>query len=666
MKFKSITTQITILFGVIISIICIGLSLSAYSNSSEALKSNINENLLEIAQADAKIISEKINAQLNALEALANSSWLNGDELTTYEKLILLQDEVERSGHKSMMIADANGLTESTIGTSVDVHDRDYFIKALSGESAVSDPMISQTDGSVVVVFAVPIKDGDKIKGVLIARRDGNELNNYIAEMQQNGQEIYMINAEGTTIAHNDINLVLEMYNIFDDYEVNPELEQLYHIHKKMVEGENGVGEYTYKGVSKYLGYYPVEGTNWSLAVTAEKSLVMAKVTAMTRNLAIISLSYLLFNIGLTILIARNISRPIKKTSEYLNTISTGDFTVEISNKLLEKRDEIGRLAKSLDQMQNSMRAMIKAVADESAIVRQMMNTINTNMQDLDESIEEISATTEELSAGTEETAASSEEMNAITLDVEKAIESIASKAQEGAATANKVSQMSKEMKIRAASSKQEALDVYSKTKVNLQSAIEQAQAVDQINELSNTILEITSRTNLLALNAAIEAARAGEAGRGFAVVADEIRKLAEGSQSSASRIQEVTNTVLSVVNALSMSSMDIVEFIDKKVLGDYEYLVKASERYNELSMVMDDIVTDFSSTSEELLASIQNMVQAISQISASANDEAAGASNIAKKTEEIVQMAERVVNLANTSNEKSEKLIELVKQFKI
>ncbi|MFU0826825.1 MAG: hypothetical protein ACFWTJ_04675 [Lachnoclostridium sp.] len=118
--------------------------------------------------------------------------------------------------------------------------------------------------------------------------------------------------------------------------------------------------------------------------------------------------------------------------------------------------------------------------------------------------------------------------------------------------------------------------------------------------------------------------------------------------------------------SSLSSSSMEIMEFIDKKVLIDYEGLVQASERYNDLSMTMNNIVTDFSSTSEELLASIQNMVQSITHISSAANDEATGATNIAQKTAEIAKMAENVVNLASSSKEKSESLIKLVNQFKI
>jgi len=666
MKFKSITKQITLLYGVLMFVICAGLGISSYLSSSDALKTNIDENILEIASADAKIISEKVNTQLNALEALANSPWIKSNELTIDEKMVLLQDEVKRSGHKIIMLANTNGITHSTIGGSVDIHDREYFIKALSGENAVSDPLVSKTDGSVVVAFAVPIMEGNKVTGVLVAKRDGNELSNYTTEMQYNEQQIFMINNKGNMIANSDQYSVLGLYNIFEEYEKNPELEGVYNIARKMAEGEHGVGEYVLNGETTYIGYCPVEGTNWSLAVTIPKSVVMAKVDNLTKIMIILSAFFLLIGIGLTILIALNISRPIKETTKHLNIMSTGDFTVDISKKLLAKKDEIGSLANSLAKMQNSMRTMIKAVIDESSNVSQMLTAINNDMYGLNENIEEISSTTEQLSAGTEETAASSQEMNATSLEVEKAIESVASKAQEGTVTVNKVIKISKEMREKAIAAKQETLEIYGRTKVNLQNAIEQSKAVNQINELSNAILDITSQTNLLALNAAIEAARAGEAGKGFAVVAEEIRNLAESSKTSVSRIQEVTNEVLTVVNALTSSSMEIAEFIDKKVLNDYDGILKVSERYNKLSMVINDIVTEFSSTSEELLASVQNMVQAINQITTAANEEAMGATNIAQKISVIVNMVENVVNLTNKSNEKSESLIKLVKQFKI
>jgi len=666
MKFKNITTRMTMLFGMLMFVVCLGLGVLAYLSANDALKASIDENLLEIAQADAKVVGEKIRTQLNALEALAESPWIVSDELTVDEKIELLQNEVKRSGHINMLIADVNGEGKNTDGINVSVREREYFVKALAGESNVADPIPNKMDQSIVIIFAVPIKDGNNVVGVLAAIRDGNDLSNFTNEMMFNEREVFMINNQGTTVANPDRNRVLEAYNIFEEYKANPDLEQIYVLQKKMAEGEKCVGQYTFNGVTKYMGYHPVEGTTWSLGVTAPKSVVMAKVDELTTRMIVLDVFFLLVGIGLTFLIARNISRPIKETTQYLNVIATGDFTEEISEKLLAMEDEIGSLARSLDKMKSSIRKMVREVVDQSADVRQMLNTINNNIYSLNESIEEISATTEQLSAGTEETAASSEEMNATSLEIEKALESVASKAQEGATAVTNVSMMSEEMKQKAIASKEEALEIYGRTKANLQRAIEQSKAVNQIDELSNAILEITSQTNLLALNAAIEAARAGEAGRGFAVVAEEIRKLAEGSKASVSRIQEVTHEVLAVVNALSSSSMELEEFIDKKVLNDYEGLVQTGESYSKNSMMIHDIVTGFSSTSEELLASMQNMVQAITQITTAANEEAVGATNIAQEIEAIVRKAENVVNLASKANEKSEALIELVKHFKV
>ncbi|HEY8363500.1 MAG TPA: methyl-accepting chemotaxis protein [Tissierellaceae bacterium] len=666
MKTKSITTKISIFFGILIFIICMGLGAFAYIEASDALRSKIDEDLVELAVANAKFITEKINTQFNALESLANSPWINSDQFSLQEKLKFLQNEVERSGHKTLMIVDTNGIATNTTGEVVDVSERDYFKKALLGENAVTDPMISKTDGSVVVVFAVPIKQGNKVTGVLVARRDGNELSNYTKEMEFNQHQVFMVNNEGTVIASEVTSDVMEMYNFFKAYETDPGLEELCNLVKKMNAGEKGVGEYTQNGVTKYMGYSPVEGTNWSLAITAPKSVVMAKINSLTKVMIGLSVIFLLVGVAITIILSSKITQPIKEASNYLNIMATGDFTIEIPEKLLKKEDEVGNLANSLEKMQSSLRNMIKTIVEEFTNVGHMLNEINNNMFSLNESIEEISATTEQLSASTEETAASTEEMNATSLELEKAIEVVATKAQEGSLTINKVSKLSEDMKLSSISSKEKALEIYSRTKANLENAIEQSKAVNQINELSNTILSITEQTNLLALNAAIEAARAGDAGRGFAVVADEIRKLSENSRSSVTKIQDMISEVIAVVNALSTSSEEIIDFIDKKVLNDYESVVQNSEQYNELSNTINDIVTEFSAISQELLSSVQNLVQAINQIAASSNEEAAGVANIAERASSIVNMTEKVVDLTNKSNKESHSLIELVKQFKI
>jgi methyl-accepting chemotaxis protein len=583
MQFKSIRTKLSIVFAVLILFICSGLGFISYLYSEGALMDNINESLSNLSKEASKVVQERVDSKLNALEVLAESDLIKGEELNINEKLQVLKSETQRGNHLWMAIVDVDGNVITTDGDTENVADLEYFQKAKSGSRAVSDPYRSKITNDLVVAYAVSIKDSDKVKGVLVSIRDGYELSALTNDIHigKNG-EAFMINNNGTTVAHKDKNLVMQMDNDFENVKKDAQLESLVELEKQMVAGKEGVGEYTYNDVTKYMGYAPVDGTNWSLALTAPRSEVMAKVNSLLKTVLIASIIILVVGIVITYLIALNISKPLKTASEYLEIVASGDFTNEAPVKLLKAKDEIGTLANAINAMQSSIKNIIKEVIDESSNVSEMLNNINSDMEQLNGSIVEISATTEELSAGTEETASSTEEMSATSTEIEKAAESIAIEAQEGAAIVNSVSKMAEEMRQNAIKSKEDAIQVYGSTKNSLQEAIEQSKTVEQINELADGILTITSQTNLLALNAAIEAARAGEAGKGFAVVADEIRNLAENSKDMVTRIQEVTNTILEAVNNLSYSSGQILEFIDQKVLSDYDTLVESSNKYSE------------------------------------------------------------------------------------
>jgi methyl-accepting chemotaxis protein len=456
------------------------------------------------------------------------------------------------------------------------------------------------------------------------------------------------------------------MHNAIEAAKQDKGLSELAKLIVSMSEGKEGTGEYSYKGISKYMGYAAVEGYGWSLAITAPKSEVMEKVNQMALTILVISIVFITISILITIWIAKSISKPIKLVSEHLQIVSQGDFTQDIPKGLLNRKDETGVLAGAMYNMQKSIKDILKNVMEKSVSVSQSLGIINSNMDLLNKNIEEISATSEELSAGAEETAVATEEMNTSSTEIEKTVEAIAVKAQEGAGMVSDISRMSEEMRNNAVSSKANTIDIYTKNKKYLQKAIEQSKAVNQINELSEAILDITSQTNLLSLNAAIEAARAGEAGKGFAVVAEEIRRLAQNSKMAVSRIQEVTEIIIAAVVDLSSSSSEILEFIDGHVLKDYETLVSTSEEYSHSSVGMNDMVMDFSASSEELFATIRNMVQTIDNITSASNEEAQGAYNIAQEASAIAGKSNEVIKLAETTKDKSNSLVDAVSVFKI
>jgi methyl-accepting chemotaxis protein len=248
--------------------------------------------------------------------------------------------------------------------------------------------------------------------------------------------------------------------------------------------------------------------------------------------------------------------------------------------------------------------------------------------------IDETAATTEQLSASMQETAATAQEINATAQDIEVAVNYIAEKADDGAVSANETRIKAGRLKDEAILSSKNADNIYTNMKQQLQSAIEQSQEVSKVEMLAQAILQITSQTNLLALNAAIEAARAGEAGRGFAVVADEIRKLAEQSSQTAVTIKNIIKPVTTSVENLAQSSSELLEFIDKDVSDDYRKFINTAQEYANDAEGFNGLMNEFSVTASQLNSSIMGVVKAIHEVSTTANEGAAGVTDINRKAD--------------------------------
>ncbi|SUY46110.1 methyl-accepting chemotaxis sensory transducer [Clostridium putrefaciens] len=368
----------------------------------------------------------------------------------------------------------------------------------------------------------------------------------------------------------------------------------------------------------------------------------------------------------LSLTISKSIVKPLEISVEYLNTISRGDLTLEVPEIFNKRKDEIGIMGKSMVLMKESLTELIRSLKIESSNIESIVNSTLQNVSDLNANIEEVSATTEELSAGMEETAASSEEMNASSEEIERAVQSIANRAQDGAVSAARISKRAIDIKSEVIESQQKMSVIFSNNKESLEKAIENSKVVKQINILSESIMQITSQTNLLALNAAIEAARAGESGRGFSVVAEEIRKLAEQSKDTVIEIQNVTGKVTKSVNDLSDSSNELLKFMSVDVGNDYDNMASVAQMYSEDANLIDELVTDFSLTSQELLASTEEIIKTIEQVAQASNEGAEGTGTIAEKTIYITQRSLEITKETEKSKEVANKLKIEVDKFKI
>ncbi len=368
--------------------------------------------------------------------------------------------------------------------------------------------------------------------------------------------------------------------------------------------------------------------------------------------------------ISVLTLITISIVKPLKKSLAHIEEIAQGDFSKEFEQDLLKRKDDFGQLADSLEKMRSEMNNLIGEVKSEALEITGMVQEIDTSLQALDDQIENVSATTEELAAGMEETAASSEEINAMSHEIESAAKSIAERSQDGANEADEIRERAVKIKKDTDENDRRTRSIHEEINESLTKALDDIKVVDQINVLAKSIMDITGQTNLLALNASIEAARAGEAGKGFAVVADEIRVLAEQSKAAVAHIQEVTVNVTAAVENLANDAERLLEFVGNDVVESLGGFAEMANSYNSDAANVDSLVTDFSASSEQLLASINGVMDAISDVSKTATEGATGTTDIAEKVGIVVQETEAIKQKAETTYHSAEKLQKNVERF--
>lgn len=375
--------------------------------------------------------------------------------------------------------------------------------------------------------------------------------------------------------------------------------------------------------------------------------------------------SYIIASLIILFLL-RGIFKPYDRVIEILNNLSNFNLTNKISEKYIKRNDEIGDIARATDAMQKSLLEMIINIKESAVLLKSHGETIKVDMAEFMNNVNVVSEVTEGLSAGMEENAAAAEEMNATANEIEKSIEAISANAEKVSKSTNEIQEDATIIKSEFLDAAQKANIIFGEVREKLETAFKNIQVVEQINVLTETIMQITSQTNLLALNAAIEAARAGEAGKGFSVVAEEIRKLAERSKMAASEIQRVTNQVNSAVGYLSEGAMELMRFVKNDVSKDYDSMVEFAEKYSKDAESIKNMGVYFEQSAKNVLESIRSISEVIEQVTISTNDGAEGTSNIANSISEISRKTANINNIVIESDSRANKLISEVLVFKI
>lgn len=376
-------------------------------------------------------------------------------------------------------------------------------------------------------------------------------------------------------------------------------------------------------------------------ALTAEYNKAVLKNT-MIVVLSVIALLITLYSVF--ILIIRKLIVANHEINDIIRGIdqSEGDLTKRIS---ILSNDEISDLGNGINTFMGKLQSIMKMIIENSRKLEEVVSEVQESVRTSNDSASDLSAVTEELSATMQEVGHSATIINQNADSVRSEVEMIADKS-------NSINEYSKRMKENADKMELDAKTNMQETSTKVQEilevlnqAIADSKSVEQVNGLTNDILNISSQTNLLALNASIEAARAGEAGKGFAVVADEIRQLAASSRQTANRIQEINSVVINAVHNLAGHSNNLVEYMTDSILPEFENFVTSGEQYRDNATYIEGVMNEFTTKTDDLKRAVDEIAASIETITDAIEDGARGVTGAAESTQVLVTDMENISN---------------------
>ena len=341
--------------------------------------------------------------------------------------------------------------------------------------------------------------------------------------------------------------------------------------------------------------------------------------------------------LGLRLWVIGPVKKATKQVDELVEGIrcNKGDITKRIH---VGSRDEVGRLAIAINDLVAQMQIIIRVITEGCGQMEEKQADIISNVEKVNATADHTMRNLGVMSRGMQLVTGAIEGVQQDTGVLDHTVENMLEVAQNGRNYAADIKEKAGKMKVTAVESKQEATLVMKEIDTAMTESIANSRQIHKITELTEEILGIAGTTNLLALNASIEAARAGEAGRGFAVVAEEIRKLADSSRESANNIQEISNRVVESVEELSENATRLLEFMNTRVMKDYDALEDTGSNYHEAADHVDEMMNEFGQKIDELLSVLQNVNTANTQMEATVGDSTEKLSVVEKNNQGLQQ----------------------------
>ena len=437
------------------------------------------------------------------------------------------------------------------------------------------------------------VKDNTgRVIGVLSGNVDwGDLINRYVLNVAVGKSgKISIIDSNKKILAHPDNNKILTVADNYAPYD-------------EVIKNGDGIMHYKDTDKQGYLmSYYNIDGTNWYIIISILEKELYSSLGKTVLFAILFCLVIIAVVTAVIVGFTRRLTSPLKEALRVANLISSGDLTFDINERYFSRKDEVGELIKSFDNMKRSIKDIISIANSNVALTKRTAYSLSYSNKDL-------ASRTLSQAADIEKTAEATEE-----------ISSTIRKTADNAAIIN-------DMMINARNAVEEAGSIIAETAQNTSQAFEYSQ---KISGLVKFIEDIAFQTNILALNASVEAARAGNQGRGFAVVASEVRNLAQTTQSSVNNITSfIAESNEKVKKATDSANMS------RTLFEDIENKIEETTK----------VIADMANTTKEQLIGIDSINSAMSNMDAQTQGNSSLVSSMHESSKELEQQMEDLFN---------------------
>ncbi|MCI8341609.1 MAG: hypothetical protein HFE62_00090 [Firmicutes bacterium] len=612
-----------------------------------------NSILLDNLQINARIASQSISSNVHLLSEriynISTNEILTSNSHSVDEKASFLKDTKLQIEFVWLSAYDANGKKLFGDDISPDsISDTKYFSHMKETQNTViGDPHYENQ--LIQLCVGSPLMNDGEISGYIVGSYKYDLLNDILSLLVLGDTgSAYIINDEGTIIADQNQQNIIDAVNINNLYPAKGNDIAF----EKAMSYQTGSTILKFHDIRHYVGYSPIPGTNWVLFVDAPQSEFMESVSFSIIVSAMFTAILLIVAAAIIVPLSSKVSYSLSLATKRLQELSDGNLTKDVI--VSKTKDEAEILTEALSKTVKSLNQYIKNIqsclgslssGDYTVEITDSFNgdfasikdalteitiSLNKTMRQVNISSTEVSKNSKEVSSFAKQLFDGSQSQNSVLEQLQESMEYITSTVNQNDESASKIVKCSQN-----AIEKTSLGDSY--IRIMLETMNEINSSMEEISKISKMIESISSQTRILSLNASVEAARAGQSGRGFAVVANEIGRLAE-----------------STAEALKQTS-EIIEKSSKSVKKGIDTAGSTANAFHEIS----DVVEEYKEISTQLSHIVKNQINAITSV----NSQLISLKDVADRNQSL---AEQTDYMAEGFLDQSEKLKDFVSQVKL